>query len=194
MKAKTKLFGLERPFQDVKKGGKKKGKPSKTPTATEDEELEMAKLRARIERIEKDVLFERGIAELEWKTKKIELEKEFLAKKQQAAKPPEPKEPEPEPPAEQPETAEDASAEDNDDIALEAEKMAADLLAENDEGEEDGLGDLFSSLPVTDVDPSTGESKTVVNSSTGPRIVIRDFEKWSGVSPLRALEEACRSR
>ncbi|MBE3043496.1 hypothetical protein IMZ48_13175 [Candidatus Bathyarchaeota archaeon] len=195
MKAQTMLFELERPFQDLKKGGKKKGKQSRTPGATEDQEMEMAKLQARIERIEKDVLFDRGLVELVWRTKKIELEKDFIAKKQQAAKPPEPREPEPEPEpsAEQPDAAGDASAEDNDDIALQAEKMAADILAQDDDSD-DALGDLFASLPVTDVDPVTGESRTVVNSSSGPTIVIRDFEKWSGVSPMRALEEACRSR
>ena len=36
MKAQTMLFELERPFQDLKKGGKKKGKQSRTPGATED--------------------------------------------------------------------------------------------------------------------------------------------------------------
>lgn len=194
MKAKTSLFDLERPLQDTKKGGKKKGKGSSTPALTEDQEMEMAKLQARVERIEKDVLFDRPLAEHEWRAKKVELEKDFIAKKQQAAKAREPREAPAEPPAEQPDAAEDASAEDNDDITLEAQRMAAELLAENDEDEDGGLGDLFGNLPVMEVDKATGESSTVVNNSDGTKVIIRDFEKWSGMSPLRVLEEACRSR
>lgn len=202
MKAKTKLFELERPLQEGKKGGKKgakKGaKQTDTPAATEDQEMEMAILRARIDRIERDVLFERAPAEHEWKTKLAALEKDYVAKKiaeKQAARKPEPAEApsEPEPPAEQPDTAGDASAEDNDDIALQAERMAAEILARNDEDEDAGLADMFSSLPVTEVDQS-GNSNTVINNSDGSRLVIRDFDKWAGVSPLRVLEEACRSR
>ena len=204
MKAKTKLFELERPLQEGKKGGKKGakkgGKPSDTPAATEDQEMEMAVLRARIDRIERDVLFERAPAEHEWKTKLVALEKDYVEKKvaeKQAARKPEPAEtpadPEPEHPAEQPDTAGDASTEDNDDIALQAERMAAEILAQNDEDEDAGLADMFSSLPVTEVDQS-GNSNTVVNNSDGSKLVIRDFDKWAGVSPLRVLEEACRSR
>ena len=194
MKAKTSLFDLEKPLQDNKKGGKKKGKPTDTPALTEDQEMEMAKLQARIERIEKDVLFDRAQAEHEWRTKKVELEKDFIAKKQQAAKAREPREPSAEPPAEQVDAAEDASAEDNDDITLEAQRMAAEILAQNDEEEDADLGDLFGSLPVTEVDKTTGESSTVVNNADGTRVTIRDFEKSAGMSPLRVLEEACRSR
>ena len=190
MKAKTKLFELEKPLEDKKKGGKKKGKPSNTPVMTEDQEMEMAKLKARIERIEKDVLFDKPLAEHEWRTKKIELEKDFIVKKQQAAKAPEPSEP----PADQLDAAEEASAEDNDDIALEAEKMAAEILAQNDEDEDEALAGLFANLPVTEVDKATGESNTVLNNADGTKLVIRDFAKWAGVSPLRVLEEACRSR
>lgn len=192
MKAKTSLFDLERPLQDAKKGGKKKkGKPADTPTLTEDQEMEMAKLQARVERIEKDVLFDRPLAEHEWRAKKVELEKDFIAKKQQAAKP---REPAAEPPAEQPDAAEDASAEDNDDVTLEAQRMTAELLAQDDEEDDEALGDLFGNLPVIEVDKATGESSTVVNNSDGTRVTIRDFEKSAGMSPLRVLEEACRSR
>lgn len=195
LKAKTKLFELERPLQEGKKGGKKGakkgGKPSDTPVATEDQEMEMAVLRARIDRIERDVLFERAPAEHEWKTKLVALEKDYVEKKiaeKQAAR-----KPEPEPPAEQPDTSGDGSAEDTDDIALQAERMAAEILAQNDEDEDAGLADMFSSLPVTEVDQS-GNSNTVVNNTDGSKLVIRDFDKWAGISPLRALEEACRSR
>lgn len=204
MKAKSKLFELERPLQEGKKGGKKGakkgGKQSDTPVATEDQEMEMAILRARIDRIERDVLFERAPAEHEWKTKLVTLEKDYIenkiAEKQAARKPEPPEAPaetEPEPPAEQPDAAGDVNAEDTDDVALHAERMAAEILAQNDEDEDAGLAGMFASLPVTEVDQS-GNSNTVVNSSDGSKLMIRDFDKWAGVSPLRVLEEACRSR
>ncbi|SPO07133.1 related to DNA/RNA helicase (DEAD/H box family II) [Cephalotrichum gorgonifer] len=197
LKAKTRLFELERPFQDAKKGGKKQAKPSPAPTATEDEEMEMAKLRARIERIEKDVLFYRELGEHEWKTRRIALEKDFIASRKEESKPP-PPEPSTSSPAVEPDlpdTAGDAGAGSDGDINLEAERMAAEILAQNDSDDSDGgLGEMFASLPVTEVDAVTGKSNTVVNNADGSKLFIRDFAKWAGVSPLRVLEEACRSR
>ena len=60
--------------------------------------------------------------------------------------------------------------------------------------EDESLSDLFASLPVQETDPTTGKTANVINTSDGVKIYIRDFGKWTGVSPMRALEEACRSR
>ncbi|KAF5004351.1 hypothetical protein FDECE_9155 [Fusarium decemcellulare] len=153
--------------------------------ATEsDEELAVAKLEAKIRKIESDVLFDKYDAEQQWKAQKINLEKHFaVAKKVNQSQ------------AEEISTPEEAALEktDGDDINDEAERIAAEILAEANEDDND-IGGLFASLPQNEVDANTGESRTVMNSPDGSRIAIRDFGKWTGVSPRRALEETCRSR
>jgi ATP-dependent RNA helicase DHX29 len=193
LEARTKLFKLERPLQDAKNGLKKGRRPARTPVASEEEEMEIAKLRARIDRIARDPLFDGGLAELEWRARVPALEKDHVAMRIELAKTPAPVEP---PAVQTPEVelSEEAELEEKDEVTLEAEKIAAEILAQNGEDSDGGLGDLFANLPVTEVDEATGESNTVVNNSDGSRLTIRDFAKWTGVSPLRILEEACRSR
>lgn len=151
-----------------------------------DDDLEAAKLEAKIQRIENDVLFDRFVGEQQWKAKRIVLEKELAnTKKQSTSQPGDPTPPEESNQEKQP----------SDDINDEAERVAAEILAENnDDEDDDGLGGLFDNLPQSEIDPTTGISQTVISAADGTKIVVRDFGKWTGVSPRRALEEACRSR
>jgi ATP-dependent RNA helicase DHX29 len=132
--------------------------------------------------IESDVLFDKFLAEQQWKKEKVVLEKQLaLAKKNPAVDSDGQLQPE-----------DPTSGAVDDDITAIAEKMAKDILAESTE--DDDIAGLFESLPQSEVDPTTGKLQTVVNSSDGVRLVIREFSKWTGVSPKRILEEACRSR
>ena len=131
------------------------------------------------------MLFDRYEAEQQWKVQRVDLERQLAAAKQERQ----------DQAVEKPTTEEEPVSEktDDGDVNDEAERIAAEILAEvNDE--EDDIGGLFASLPQNEVDASTGESRTVVNSADGNQVVIRDFGKSTGVSPRRALEEACRSR
>ena len=181
--AKSRLFSIQRHRQDDHRG-KMPGSP---PVAASGpaEELEVASLLAKINRIEKDVVFqkERDVAERQWKAKKILLEKDFAAARRKRNG--------------------DAGvailsgnglSAQSEDVAGEAERIAAEVLAGSDNDDGEGLADLFASLPVAEVDPSTGKTQTVMNGADGSRVLIRDFGKWTGVSPMRALEEACRAR
>ncbi|CEJ92219.1 hypothetical protein VHEMI07880 [[Torrubiella] hemipterigena] len=143
---------------------------------------EKAKLLAKLQKIENDVLFDKAAADFEWKSKRIELEKEFaMERNRQKA--------ETKPVVE----SQVIDEEPDDSVNAEAERIAAELLAEvhDDDG---GLGNLFDALPQSEVDPSTGATRTVMTSSDGVKLTIRDFGKWSGVNPRRVLEESCRSR
>lgn len=146
------------------------------------ESNEKAKLLAKLQKIESDVLFDKAAAELEWKSRRIELEKEFAMERNRQK-------------AETKPVLEShvIDEEPDDSVNAEAEKIAAELLAEahDDDG---GLGNLFDALPQSEVDPSTGATRTVMTSSDGVKLTIRDFGKWSGVNPRRVLEESCRSR
>lgn len=143
-----------------------------------DPELTKAKLEARLRRIENDVLFDSFLADQQWRTQKLALEKDISSAKKEAAI------------LRAQESDAPSQAESPPNINDEAERIAAEILAEDD----DGITGLFESLPQNEVDPTTGKTQTVVNSADGIRTVIRDFGKWTGVTPRRVLEEACRSR
>jgi ATP-dependent RNA helicase DHX29 len=179
-----KLFWLQRPRQTTKKLNGLKNRPPFANKGqllgSEHNDLEEAKLLAKIDRIEQDILFDKPLAEHMWRNRRIELEKEFASN---ASKAEQEKDPDDQGQASGPE----------DDIAKEAERMTAEILQQDDSGEDQSLSDLFGSLPFQETD-ATGKTSTVVNGPDGFKVTIRDFGKWSGVSPTRALEEACRSR
>ncbi|KAG7286818.1 hypothetical protein NEMBOFW57_009135 [Staphylotrichum longicolle] len=172
LETKAKLFAIQRPRQEATK---RKGLKDKTETSSDPEE---ALLLAKLDRVEKDVLFDKYVAEQQWKAKRIILEKEYAAARAEEKKREVPEEP--------------PAANGTDDVNAEAERIAAEILAEEDD--DDALADLFASLPVSEVDPVSGKTNTVVNGADGSKIIIRDFGSWTGVTPMRALEEACRSR
>ncbi|KAI0407761.1 helicase associated domain-containing protein [Xylaria palmicola] len=200
-----KLFWLQRPRQASKKsnGVKNRSIPASKsqPSDVESTELEEVKLLAKIERIEQDILFDKPLAEHIWRNRRIELEKEYSLNARKAEQ-----ESEQEQRREREQGTETGDLDqtnksdddeggddaDDDEITKEAKRMASEIL-QGDSGEDDILSDLFASLPVQETD-STGKTSTVVNGADGVKITIRDFGKWSGVNPTRALEEACRSR
>lgn len=179
--------------------------------ANSDLELEIATLEAKIDKIEKDVLFDKYSAEIKWKSEKIIIEKQLIAAKKEAqARAQEEKEaaeaePAPKPEAEAPPKPEEEAPPEPeaeappkpeaDDVNEEAERIAAEILAQQDDDDDDDvLGGLFASLPQAEVDPDTGESRTVINSANSTKLILHNFRKWTGVSPRRILEEACWSR
>ncbi|TPX16559.1 uncharacterized protein E0L32_003853 [Thyridium curvatum] len=186
--AKSELFAIQRPQQDQLPANKRKA--AQALSQSPEEELKVAKLLAKIDRIENDVLFDSHVAEQLWRNRKIILEKDYAAEKKKRAEEAEEAKAAAEASAE---TAQDG-AEEVDDVSKEAERIAAEILAQNEDDDDDALGDLFSSLPTTEVDPVSGKSSTVVNGADGVKVIIRDFGKWTGISPTRVLEEACRSR
>ena len=203
METREKLFWLQRPRQNTKKlnGAKTRSSlASKGQSSNSDSsDLEEAKLLGKLDRIEQDVLFDKSLAELMWHNRKIELEKEFAssarkAEQQEKEREEQEKEQEKEKEKEAQSAGYDRAIESDgdDEIAKEAKRMAAEVL-QNDSSEDEALLGLFASLPVQETD-AMGKTSTVINGADGVKITIRDFGKWSGVNPTRALEEACRSR
>ena len=65
----------------------------------------------------------------------------------------------------------------------------------DDEDDSMKIGEFFSSLPEIKIDESTGISSTVAsNTDEKSTIIIRSFDKWSGVSPRKTFQDACRAR
>lgn len=188
---KAKLFAIQRPQRDPVRKGRapvQKLQPPSTPASSTDQ-LETATLLAKLDRIEKDPLFDMGLAQMQWEPKRIALERDYAESRKQ----------QPEEDAssnvlegvaqDDEKTSSDDTDDDDDEVAKEAKRMAAEVLADDDQS----LADLFAALPTNEVD-ADGKMSTVVNNSDGSKVTVRDFGKWTGVSPMRVLEEACRSR
>ncbi|KAH0543279.1 hypothetical protein FGG08_002342 [Glutinoglossum americanum] len=156
---------------------------------------EIKRLLNKLKKIESDVLFDQHEADAQWTDKCIEIERENAMRKELGLHP-----------AKIRSTA-DLSLGAADEIPQAPQGLNpvspgsayAEYGIEDDEdGSQDDdvgmLGELFTSLPETLVDPLTGSSSMVMSTAKGPRVIIREFGKWTGVSPRRVLEEACRSR
>ncbi|KAK5629178.1 hypothetical protein RRF57_004893 [Xylaria bambusicola] len=197
METMEKLFWLQRPKQNTRRpnGAKNRSAPvtKDQSSNSESSDLEEAKLQGRTDRIEQDVLFDKPLAEHMWRNRRIQLEKEFAANARKAEhQEKEEREQEKEKETQTVDPNQVVESDDDDEIAKEAKRMAAEIL-QNDSGEDEALSGLFANLPVQETD-ATGKTSTVINDADGIKVTIRDFGKWSGVNPTRALEEACRSR
>lgn len=184
LQCKTKLFNLQQPVnrQGTAQSNSRQVTAASN-TRTPKANPESAKLLRKIKKIEEDVLFDRYLAERQWESKRILLEREAAARRNVAELSQDSAE-------SQPPTPSDS----DDEVSKEAAKIGAALLEEDGSDDDAALADLFASLPVNEVDPVTGKSSTVVNGKDGIKVTIRDFGKWTGVGPTRVLEEACRAR
>jgi ATP-dependent RNA helicase DHX29 len=184
LECKTKLFHLQesQSRKNVLRATSRMNSPKSKPPS----DPEAAKILRKIKKIEDDVLFDQYVANQQWETKRIQLEREAAAHRNTA------------------EAIQDSSdsqsqesltlVDSEDEVSKEAAKIGAAMLEENDSDDESALADLFASLPVNEIDPVTGKTSTVVNGGNGVKVTIRDFGKWTGVNPTRVLEEACRAR
>lgn len=148
------------------------------------QEPEFSRLLRKIKKIEDDVLFDKYLANYQWESLRIQLEKEAAVQRHARRL-----------------SLDDRTSEESDhpvdsddEVSREAAKMGEALLAETGSDDDTAVADLFASLPISEVDPVTGKSNTIVNGANGVKVIIRDFGKWTGVNPTRVLEEACRAR
>ena len=184
LESKAKLFHVQ--AKKSKKNDLRASNRTNTAKVTVPTDPDSAKLLRKIKKIEEDVLFDQYVANQQWETRRIQLEKEAAAHRIAA------------------ESARDNSdsqsqdsmtlIDSDDEVSKEAAKIGALMLEENDSDDDGAVAALFASLPVNEVDPVTGKSSTVVNGSNGVKVTIREFGKWTGINPTRVLEEACRAR
>jgi ATP-dependent RNA helicase DHX29 len=184
LECKTKLFHLQasQSRRNVLRAYPRMDPPKSKPHT----DPKSAKILRKIKKIEDDVLFDQYVANQQWETKRIQLEREAAAQRNSA---------------ESVQEHSDSQSQDSltlvdsdDEVSRKAAKIGAAMLEENESDDEGAIADLFASLPVNEVDPVTGKTSTVVNGSNGVKVTIRDFGKWTGVNPTRVLEEACRAR
>ncbi|RDL38031.1 p-loop containing nucleoside triphosphate hydrolase [Venustampulla echinocandica] len=185
LECKTKLFHLQQtPLKKQTPRSNGRNNPQDLHLPTRPPDPETSKILRKIKRIEDDVLFDQYVADQQWESKRIQLEKDAAARRsaEQAA-------------LDNTDSQELENLVDSDDeVSKEAAKIGAALLEETGSDDDAALADLFASLPVDEIDPLTGKSTTVINGTDGIKVTIRNFGKWTGVNPTRVLEEACRAR
>jgi len=150
-------------------------------TATDDGIDPVARgLLNRLKKIESDILFDQEEAEEKWVALRISLVKEVATRKKLGIGDESSSKPKIVNGARNPE-------------AGPSEPVDGIAAAENEDPYID-LGDLFTGLPEYKVDDVSGVSGMVSTGSDGKLVNVRDFGKWSGISPRRVLEEACKAR
>jgi ATP-dependent RNA helicase DHX29 len=178
---------LQDTSKDTKPTSSRRQNPRQSGTEKSSHAAEISKLQRKLKKIEDDVLFDQYEADKQWGEKRIQLERDAAAARNAAAI-------KAESAGTELETDVQEDEESEDEISREAARMAAEVLEADGSDDDAAISDLFASLPVTEVDAITGKSSTVINGSDGTKVTIRDFGKWTGVSPRRVLEEACRAR
>ena len=168
LELQTRLFSLDPNFVDPKKGKLKKtitNRPAAAQTSSKRTKSKTSQIEAQISTLLSDVLFDKQQADTLWESKFIALCREGAERKR---------------------------------LEIESHKDIGGIRAADDEIDEEdpeiAVGDLFSALPDFSKD-ATGNS-ALVTSQTGETqlIQIRDFGTWSGVSPRRVLDDACKAR
>ncbi|KAF7595064.1 hypothetical protein BBP40_007467 [Aspergillus hancockii] len=169
MELQTQLYNLQPEIFDKPRKGKKSVRDN---TEIDTNSPKVAKIRRKISSIENDVLFDRIEAEYRWKEKLDDLRKEAAFIRENL--------PDVQTPSEEPQI-EDQPGEKGIEPTTEVPPI-------DDEETADLLGDMFQAEePVLE----TGVILEELNKAT---ITLRDFGKWTGLSPRRVLEDTCKAR
>ena len=137
---------------------------------------EVARIIRRVKKIQSDILFDQSEADDEWAAVQIDLIKEAAERKRLQLE------------------STPALVNVKDNIESSENNSTPETASTFAPAEEDNMimvGDLFSVLPNSSVDKSTPEPGTELDSTT---VVVTDFGEWTGQSPRRIFEEACKAR
>lgn len=165
---RSQLYNLRPDYFDQPKKGKKTERGKGT---GHDSDPQIAKIKYKLSKIENDVLFDREEAEDRWMDILIELKREaaFVRKTESES-----------------ENITLQHVKETEDKTTKQE--LADVMSPLAEEENaDIFGDMFS----------TEASATELTAQVEPapaNLQIRDFGKWTGLSPRRVLEDACKAR
>ena len=153
-------------------------KPSTNRSGAASTSPEVVRLQAKLKRIERDILFDRHDADSQWSKQLVEFERQRASRRRMGLT-----------------NGHDNEPRGIDDTSPRPQSANTEKSGASSEGDDsDVLGDFFAGLPEGEVDPETGKTNMTSESSDGVKTIVRDFGKWTGLSPRRVLEEACRSR
>lgn len=135
---------------------------------------DIARLLAKVDKIESDILFDPHEAHSEWIEMQNNLAKDAAERKKF-------------------QLDQDSKGKAKTVSVLRSSSMDH-LKTEEDEDLVGMVGDLFSSLPETSTNTITGNTQLTNKTAEGETVNIRDFGTWAGVNPRRILEDACKAR
>ncbi|KAE8349994.1 P-loop containing nucleoside triphosphate hydrolase protein [Aspergillus coremiiformis] len=169
LELQTRLYHLQPEIFDKPKKGKKSVRGT---IELDTNEPQVAKIRRKIAGIENDVLFDRPEAEYRWKEKLDDLRKEAAFLRQN--------------PVNKHPHLEEPESKGRSEVKGAETKMEVPSI--DDEETADLLGGMFQAEePVL-------ETGVVLQELNKAAIKIRDFGKWTGLSPRRVLEDTCKAR
>lgn len=152
-------------FDHASKAGSRKADGKK---AEDDSDPRMRRLRRRLAKIENDVLFDHGEAQVRWNDQLNQLRQEtaFVREKNRQTEKPLP-----------PVTSTPQAV---------SKRASAELEAEAADDDEGLFGEMFAA------DASDGPSSILETANS--HVLVRDFGEPIGLSPRRILEETCKAR
>ena len=135
-------------------------------------ERKIDRLMAKLNKIKVDILFDESEAERRWSESRATLAKEIVERKRLGIR----NEIDPKHQADRPDKPKQVEE------------------PEQDDGDPELLGNLFSDPPDSQNDIASGTDAATTNEAATSIMNTRNFGKWTGVNPRRVLEEACKSR
>ncbi|KAK0922223.1 hypothetical protein LTR91_004897 [Friedmanniomyces endolithicus] len=184
LRTKARLFETNPALVEVGKGNKKRNARKSGPTGSEAASGGEKKLLQKMQKIESDVLFDQREADYQWSIRSVDLARETAERNIWQLSQEAPKE-------SKNGSSSASGAPQPSNISEEAERLGREMLRQSaDDEDEDLLSGMFDALP--------GIGQTTEPTSRGgatqANVVIRDFGRWTGMSPKRIVEEACKSR
>ena len=166
----------ELPALQPRSTGKKKKNADRPPAANLFQGVEMdrrvLRLTAKLNKIRSDVLFDEDLANERWADMYFDLVKETIERKRF--------------------DIDDFHKSVN--LKLPPRQENGVRAEQDDQDTDETLGELLTGLPDIESGPATGASRLSITGSGAPGIQVKDFGKWTGMSPRRVFEEACKAR
>lgn len=175
----TRLYELD-PELDVTKSSTRSNYTTRPNTLRRGLQPQLVKILRRLERLTSDILFDRYEAEQKWTEKRKGLAQAAVQRKRLQLD------------ERAPSDTLLPNRRDEQITAASQNGEVADISQEDSEAI--ALGDFFSGLPDFAGTDACGASDPNVPIAARQPTTIRDFDKWSGVSPRRTFEEACKAR
>ncbi|TKA83701.1 hypothetical protein B0A55_00280 [Friedmanniomyces simplex] len=185
LRAKARLFDVNPALVEESQGKKKRTARKAGPTGSGATSSGEKQLLQKLQKIESDVLFDQREADYQWSAKRVDLARETadrnrLQLSQMASK------------ADKAGSLKDPGEPQPNSISDEAERLGQEILEQSADGEDDDMmSGMFNALPGVEQTATEPSSRSDAAQSN---VAIREFGRWTGMSPKRIIEEACKAR
>ncbi|KAL9582317.1 MAG: hypothetical protein Q9212_003364 [Teloschistes hypoglaucus] len=170
----TRLYGMQPNLNIAESRTTMNGQTALRSNVGEDVRSQVARIQRKLERLKGDILFDKSDAEHQWAERRNQLAKAAAERRRLRL--------------DENTGLEASTARRHENTVAAAIQDGQSSDGSEDDDAAEALGDFFSGLPDG---PSDSPSAMSVTNSAAK---LRDFGRWTGVSPRRTLEEACKAR